>query len=223
MKHLFVDTANIDEIKEANSMGVIRGVTTNPSIIAKEPKGDFDALTETLASYCGENNLSLSVEVFATEVDQIIKQSIAINERLSPLCSNLYIKIPIGIDELKAIKTLSKNGVLVNCTCCYTEQQMNLAVLAGAKYVSLFYARLRDIGGNPNSVLERTANFIKQNNSDAKIIAGSIRTSIEAVDAWNSGCHIVTTGFSTIKSMAGHPQTKASVDKFMEDFKNWRA
>jgi transaldolase len=223
MRQLFIDTANLSEIQEANDMGVIGGVTTNPTIISKEPKGDFDSLLVKLAQYCGSNSLSLSVEIFATELEEMIRQSCEIHERLFSFCNDLYIKIPIGLQELKAIKQVSNRGIKVNCTCCYTEQQLQLAAAAGAKYVSLFYARLHDIGGSPNCVLERTNRFITQNGYDAKIIAGSIRTVTDVANAWNSGAHIVTTGLPVIKQMCYHPQTTTSVNKFLEDFKAWRS
>lgn len=223
MRSLFIDTANLDEIVEANRMGVIRGVTTNPTIISKEPKGDFDSLLKRLAEYCGNQTLSLSVEIFATEHNEMVDQAMAMNEALSPLCPSVHIKIPIGITELNVIRQVSANGVKVNCTCCYTEQQLQMAAAAGAKYISLFYARLRDIGGDPNRVLQRTQKFLDSNLHDAHIIAGSIRSSLDVADAWDNGADIATTSLSVIKSMAHHPQTTASVNKFLEDFKAWRS
>lgn len=223
MNHLFIDTANLNEIIEANEMGVVTGVTTNPSIVSKEPKGDYDKLITSLAKYCGDNNLSLSIEVFASEYLEIISQAKELHEKLKTYSNNIYVKVPIGKQELKAIKVLSSLGIKVNCTCCYTKEQMDLATLAGAKYVSLFYARLRDIGGNPNEVLNHSNKFINNNGSFTKIIAGSIRTAADVVDAWQNGAHIVTTSFSVIQSMSSHPQTTSSVNKFLEDFKSWRS
>ena len=124
MNYLFADTANLDEIKVANDMGVIQGVTTNPSIIAKEPQGSFDDLIMKLSEYCGAEKLSLSVEVFAEEYDAIVKQACEIYEKFSAVCPDLYVKIPVGFDELRAIKTCSKNGVKINATICYSEQQL---------------------------------------------------------------------------------------------------
>ena len=222
MNQLFIDTANLDEIKEANEMGVIRGVTTNPTIISKEPRGDFDSLLKRLAEYCGSKSLSLSVEIFATEHNEMVDQTMALNESLLSLCGSVHIKIPIGITELKVIREVSSKGVKVNCTCCYTEQQLQMAASAGAKYVSLFYARLRDIGGDPNRVLQRTQKFLDSNLYDTQIIAGSIRSALDVADSWENGANIATTSLSVIKSMAQHPQTTASVNKFLDDFKAWR-
>ena len=222
MRQLFIDTANLNEIIDANEMGIIQGVTTNPSIIAKEPKGDFDKLIITLAEYCGNNNLSFSVEIFATKLNEIVEESQNLHKKLNKYCKNLYIKIPVGYEELKAIKILSKENINVNCTCCYTETQMELAAFAGAKYVSLFYARLKDNGGNPNLVLNNVSSFLKLNNLDTKIIAGSIRTQGDVTESWNSGANIATTSHSVIKQLMLHPQTTVSINKFLEDFKNWR-
>lgn len=223
MRQLFIDTANLKEITEANEMGVIQGVTTNPSIIAKEPKGNYDELLVSLANYCSTNNLSLSVEVFSTEYDQIIDEAQELHNNLSKYHKNVYVKIPIGKTELKAINYLSGKGIKINCTCCYTKEQMSLAALAGADYVSLFYARLRDIGGKPNEVLKYTSDFIFQNGLFTKIIAGSIRTSSDVIEAWEHGANIATTSFSVIQSMVNHPQTTTSINKFLEDFKGWRS
>ena len=156
MNYLFADTANLDEIKVANDMGVIQGVTTNPSIIAKEPQGSFDDLIMKLSEYCGAEKLSLSVEVFAEEYDAIVKQACEIYEKFSAVCPDLYVKIPVGFDELRAIKTCSKNGVKINATICYSEQQLIHCASAGAKYVSLFYCRLKQHGGDVERMIDVT-------------------------------------------------------------------
>ena len=140
MNKLYIDTANLEDIKKINSLGVIQGVTTNPSLIAKEPKQNFDKLIKDIADYCNQENLSLSVEVFATEPDQMISQARDIAKSHKDLvdASLLKIKIPIGLNELKVINQLTTEGIMVNCTCCFTEQQMQLAAMSGARYVSLF-------------------------------------------------------------------------------------
>ena len=191
MNYLFADTANLDEIKIANDMGVIQGVTTNPSIIAKEPQGSFDDLIMKLAEYCGAEDLSLSVEVFAEEYDAIVKQACEIYEKFSSVCPDLYVKIPVGFDELRAIKTCSKNGVKINATICYSEQQLIHCASAGAKYVSLFYCRLKQHGGDVERALRRTKQYIEVNGLDTQIIAGSIRTQQDVCDAWDYGADIV--------------------------------
>ena len=221
MNYLFADTANLDEIKIANDMGVIQGVTTNPSIIAKEPQGSFDDLIMKLAEYCGAEDLSLSVEVFAEEYDAIVKQACEIYEKFSAVCPDLYVKIPVGFDELRAIKTCSKNGVKINATICYSEQQLIDCASAGAKYVSLFYCRLKKHGGDVERALKRTRRYILENGLDTQIIAGSIRTQQDVCDAWDYGADIVTTGLPVIKEMVSHPKTTESYNGFMNDFAAW--
>ena len=221
MNYLFADTANLDEIKIANDMGVIQGVTTNPSIIAKEPQGSFDDLIMKLAEYCGAEDLSLSVEVFAEGYDAIVKQACEIYEKFSSVCPDLYVKIPVGFDELRAIKTCSKNGVKINATICYSEQQLIHCASAGAKYVSLFYCRLKQHGGDVERALKRTRRYILENGLDTQIIAGSIRTQQDVCDAWDYGADIVTTGLPVIKEMVSHPKTTESYNGFMGDFAAW--
>ena len=221
MNYLFADTANLDEIIEANDMGVIQGVTTNPSIIAKEPPGSFDDLIKKLAEYCGAEHLSLSVEVFAEGYEPMVKQACDIYEKYITLCPELYVKIPVGFEGLKAIKTCSREGVRINATICYSEQQLVHCASAGAKYVSLFYCRLKQHGGDVERALRRTRQYITENGLDTQIIAGSIRTQQDVADAWDYGADIVTTGLSVIKEMVVHPKTTESYDGFMSDFAGW--
>ena len=221
MNYLFADTANLDEIKEAHDMGIIQGVTTNPSIIAKEPQGSFDGLIEKLADYCGHENLSLSVEVFAEGYEPMVKQACEIYEKFSPMCPDLYVKIPVGFDELRAIKKCSNLGVKINATICYSEQQLIHCASAGAKYVSLFYCRLKQHGGDVERALRRTKQYIRENGLDTQIIAGSIRTQQDVCDAWDYGADIVTTGLPVINEMIHHPKTNESYDGFMKDFAAW--
>ena len=221
MNYLFADTANLDEIKEAHDMGIIQGVTTNPSIIAKEPTGSFDALIQKLAEYCGSEELSLSVEVFAEGYEPMVKQACEIYEKFSPVCPDLYVKIPVGFDELRAIKTCSNLGVKINATICYSEQQLIHCASAGAKYVSLFYCRLKQHGGDVERALRRTKQYIRENGLDTQIIAGSIRTQQDVCDAWDYGADIVTTGLPVINEMIHHPKTNESYDGFMKDFAAW--
>ena len=221
MNYLFADTANLDEIKEAHDMGIIQGVTTNPSIIAKEPQGSFDGLIEKLADYCGHENLSLSVEVFAEGYEPMVKQACEIYNKFAPLCPDLYVKIPVGFDELRAIKKCSNLGVKINATICYSEQQLIHCASAGAKYVSLFYCRLKQHGGDVERALRRTKQYIRENGLSTQIIAGSIRTQQDVCDAWDYGADIVTTGLPVMKEMVRHPKTTESYDGFMSDFAAW--
>ena len=163
----------------------------------------------------------LSVEVFAEEYDAIVKQACEIYEKFSAVCPDLYVKIPVGFDELRAIKTCSKNGVKINATICYSEQQLIHCASAGAKYVSLFYCRLKQHGGDVERALRRTRRYILENGLDTQIIAGSIRTQQDVCDAWDYGADIVTTGLPVIKEMVSHPKTTESYNGFMNDFAAW--
>ena len=224
MKYLFADTANLVDIKSLVSMGIIQGVTTNPSIISKEPKQNFDALIEELWIFCVDHNLPLSVEVFTDRTDDIIRQGKEISLKLMRLRSRndlLYIKVPIGIQEISAIYQLSQSGIRVNCTCCYTAEQMQLAASAGAKYVSIFYNRLKDIGGDPSAVTSKVKNFINDNNLECQIIAGSIRKSSDLSEAWSTGSDIVTCSPAIIINSLFHEKSKESADQFLIDFKTW--
>ena len=221
MNYLFADTANIDEIIQANEMGAIQGVTTNPSIIAKEPKGSFDSLIQKLAEYCGSENLSLSAEVFALEYEGMVRQANEMYEKFFPLCNKFHVKIPVGFDGLRAIKTASKAGVQINATACYSEQQLQLCASAGAHYVSLFYCRLKQHGGDVAKVLDRAKNYIYENALDCEIIAGSIRTQTDVSDAWKEGADIVTTGLPVILEMVEHPKSTEAIQRFDEDFSAW--
>ena len=221
---LFADTANLAEIESLLSKGVVQGVTTNPSLLAKEPKTDFfehvQKICDLCTQYCGGDAvIPVSVEVFATDPDSMISQACEIVERIN--YDNLNIKIPIGFQELRVIHELNKRHIDVNCTCCFTDTQLQLAALSGARYVSLFYNRLIDIGGDPLEVLRRTRKFIDDANLNCEIIAGSIRNSYDLADCWANGCHIVTAGHSVIQKSTCHIKTDESVEGFMSDFAQW--
>lgn len=218
---LFADTANLLEIEDLLKKGIIQGITTNPSLLAKEPKADFYQHIQKICNLCMkyETELPVSVEVFATEPDKMIAQALEMVEKIE--YSNLNIKIPIGFEELRVIKELSKRGVRVNCTCCFTTTQLQLASLAGAKYVSLFYNRLIDVGGRPSSVLRRTRDFISESDLDCEIIAGSIRSPYDLDNCWDAGCHIVTASHSVIKKATQHVKTEESIQGFIKDFEQW--
>lgn len=217
---LFADTANLQEIEDLIEKGIICGVTTNPSLMAKEPKTDFFNHIKKIADVCRESEgLPLSVEVFATTPDEMINQAIEIVEQTN--YGFLNIKIPIGYEELRVINVLSSQGISINCTCCFTSAQLELAALAGARYVSLFYNRLIDAKGEPKTVLKQTRKFIDDNNLDCEIICGSIRAPSDVSDAWAAGSHIVTAGHKVIKEMTQHYKTDESVAGFLSDFNNW--
>ena len=216
---LFLDTANLEEIEQGLRLGVLSGITTNPALIAKEPKSDFLAHIKKIIELCKkyEQEIPLSIEVFKTEPEEMIKQA---KEFISELdYKNLNIKIPIGWQELGVIKELSKNNIKVNCTCGFDEAQAILAANAGAKYFSFFCGRMKDIGVDPFSVIKNTRQLLE--GTDTEIIIGSIRHMKDVVDSFLAGAHIVTAPLDILQKMAIHPKTTESVNQFLSDFKNW--
>lgn len=224
MRSLFLDTANLDIIKEYNDKGIIRGVTTNPSLISKEPKQNFDSLIAEIWRYCGSHGLSFSVEVFTVDPVEIEKQALSLVRQLLELHYNpelLHIKIPVGLNELNCIKNLSEQRININCTCGFTTTQMQLAALAGAKYVSVFYNRAKDAGIDALESIKQIREFIDENYLEASIIAGSIRYPEDINDCWNAGADIVTCAPKTIGQALYHEGTQKSVEGFMKDFRDW--
>jgi len=225
MRKLFIDTANIDEISESIDRGIINGVTTNPSLMSKEPKADYIEHMQKIANLLKNKQditgyeIPFSVEVFAIEPEEIKQQAISLVKDID--YKSLNIKIPIGWDELPVIQSLAGLGVDINCTCCYTGSQLMLGAAAGARYVSLFYNRARDSKINVHSALQEANNFIEKNSLNCEIISGSIRKPEDITDAWNFGSHIVTAGFNVVKESASHAGTTASIEQFTNDFKNW--
>lgn len=218
---LFIDTANLDEIEHGLRKGVVSGITTNPSLVAKEPRSDFLEHIRKIIALTRKYGkaVPISVEVFATTPKEMTSQGIEFYEKLD--YRELAIKIPVGWEELETVSALCQRGIAVNCTCCFSESQMILAALAGARYVSLFYNRLLDIGGYPLAVVEKTSAFLKSSGLGCEIIVGSIRREEDVVSSWNKGAHIVTAGYKIISKMCAHPQTTASVNQFTADFKSW--
>ncbi|MBV9947432.1 MAG: fructose-6-phosphate aldolase [Myxococcales bacterium] len=218
---IFLDSANLSEIDDCLKKGILGGITTNPSILAKEPKTDFIAHIRQIANLCRERNqkVPLSVEVFVKEAKDMVPQALDFVERIG--YENINIKVPIGWNELEVIHSLVTRGVRVNCTCIFTEAQSVLAANAGATYVSIFMGRLKDIGADPVSVIANTRKLLDLARSPAEIIVGSVRHGRDITDAHLAGAHIVTAGANLVKGTASHPQTDKSVDGFLSDFQKW--
>ena len=220
---LFLDTANLADIETALQKGFIKGITTNPSLMAKEPKGTYidhmKKIVELINQYYS-NDISLSVEVFAQDKENIIIQA---EELVSEIqYENLSIKVPIGWEELEAVYKLSVEGISVNCTCIFSEAQCMLATNAGARYISIFGNRVKELRGSFTQAVGATRKWLDMNNiTDTEIIMGSIRSGIDIVDAQLAGAHIVTAGLPHYIKMSEHPGTTASVNQFMTDFKGW--
>ena len=219
---LFLDTANLADIETALQKGFIKGITTNPSLMAKEPKGNYidhmKKIVELIDKY--SNPVSLSVEVFAQDKEEIIIQAEELVGEIQ--YENLSIKVPIGWEELEAIYRLSIEGISVNCTCIFSEAQCMLATNAGARYISIFGNRVKELRGSFTQTVGATRKWLDMNNiTKTEIIMGSIRSGIDIVDAQLAGAHIVTAGLPHYIKMSEHPGTTASVDQFMTDFEGW--
>tara|TARA_R100000030_G_scaffold84645_1_gene67782 strand:- start:1706 stop:2371 length:666 start_codon:yes stop_codon:yes gene_type:complete len=216
----FIDTANLEHIQETLKKGFVSGVTTNPSLMSKEPKSDFIKHIKKIIEICQwYDDVPLSVEVFAEKPPEMYSQALEIYDALE--YENLNIKIPVGYEELEVVNKLYQKNIDVNVTCCFTEAQLELSALAGARYVSLFYNRLLDFGGDPIKVLQNVRNNFDENKIKSEIIVGSIRKDRDVVDSWTAGGHIVTAGYNLFPDILQHPMTNYSVEGFLNDFKDW--
>lgn len=210
---LFIDTANIDEIKKASDMGVVCGVTTNPSLIAKEGR-DFHKTIQEIAEIVDG---PISAEVIATQSDEMVKEALILSE----IHKNIIIKIPMTEEGLKAVKVLSSKGIKTNVTLVFSAAQALLAAKAGASYVSPFAGRLDDIGLDGMLLIKEIVDIFS-NFSDIKteIIAASIRNPIHVTKAASLGCHIATVPFKILSQMLNHPLTDKGIQQFLADWEN---
>ncbi len=211
----FVDTAKIEDIKKANDMGVICGVTTNPSLIAKEGgRSQEDVLTEIASIVDGP----ISGEVKATTVDA--EGMIAEGREIAKLHPNMVVKIPMTVEGLKATKVLASEGIKVNVTLIFTANQALLAARAGAAFVSPFLGRLDDISQAGIDLIESiSAIFANYPEIDTEIIAASVRNPIHVTDCALAGADIATVPYSVIEQMTKHPLTDQGIAKFQADYK----
>ena len=213
---LFIDTANIDEIRTANELGVICGVTTNPSLIAKEGKVFEDVIAEIASIVDGP----ISAEVVAPDAAGMVAEA----KELAKIHKNIVIKIPITAEGLKAVKILSALGIRTNVTLIFSPAQALLAAKAGATYVSPFIGRLNDIADHGITTIEDIAAIFDIHGISTEIIAASIRGPQDVTDAAKAGAHISTIPYKVILQMLNHPLTDIGIQKFMEDWnKTFRA
>lgn len=221
---LFIDTANLEELEQSLQRGFVSGVTTNPSILSKEQRGDFrlhiNNLIRLLQKY--DYDVPLSVEVFTTEPEGMIVQAQQFVEHFGHY-ANLYVKVPIGWDELRVIAKLRNRGIKVNCTCCMSYNQAIMAVQAGANLVSLFWGRIRDIGYDAGSIVRQVHQTLREWQSSSEIIVGSIRHIADINEALQSGADIITVPPKFFPQMCAHPKTEEAVNQFVTDFRNWQA
>jgi transaldolase len=207
---LFIDTANVNEIKEVNDMGVICGVTTNPSLIAKEGRDFKEVINEIVSIVDGP----ISGEVISSDAEGMIREG----REIAKIHKNMVVKIPITEEGLKAVKVLSKEGIKTNVTLIFSAGQALLAARAGATYVSPFLGRLDDISTNSMDLIETIVDIFNIHDIDTQIIAASIRNPLHVVAAARAGAHIATVPYKVIKQMLKHPLTDNGIEKFMKDW-----
>lgn len=208
---IFIDTANVDEIKAANDLGVICGVTTNPSLIAKEGRIFEEVVQEITTIVDGP----ISAEVISLEADKMVEEAL----ELAKIHKNIVIKIPMTAEGLKAVSRLSKKGIHTNVTLIFSPSQALLAARAGATYVSPFVGRLNDISSDGNKLIGDIASIFDIHGIDTEIIAASIRSPEDVTDAALAGAHIATIPYKVICQMIKHPLTDIGIERFLKDWK----
>lgn len=206
----FIDTANINEIKEANALGVLAGVTTNPSLVAKEGV-DFH---ERIREICNVVDGPVSAEVISLEADKMIEEG----KELAKIAPNVVVKVPMTTEGLKAVKAFSDLGIRTNVTLVFSAVQALLAARAGATYVSPFLGRLDDIGHNGMDLIRQIAEIFAIHGIETEIIAASVRHSVHVTDAALNGAHIATIPANVIASLVKHPLTDQGIEKFLADW-----
>ena len=209
---LFIDTANVDEIKAAAELGVVCGVTTNPSLIAKEGRVFEEVIAEITALVDGP----ISAEVVALDAEGMVKEAL----ELVKIHKNIVIKIPMIPEGLKAVKVLAAKGIKTNVTLIFSAAQALLAARAGATYVSPFVGRLDDISSNGINLIGEIADIFAIHDIPTEIISASIRGPQDVTDSAKAGAHIATIPYKVIMQMFKHPLTDAGIEKFMADWNN---
>ncbi|ADK16988.1 MULTISPECIES: fructose-6-phosphate aldolase [Clostridium] len=208
---LFIDTANVEEIRKANEMGVICGVTTNPSLIAKEGRDFKEVVKEITTIVDGP----ISAEVISLESEGMVKEA----KELAKIHKNIIIKIPMTVEGLKAVKILSKENIKTNVTLIFSPAQALLAARAGATYVSPFLGRLDDIGMNGIELVEQISDIFKIHDIKTEIIAASIRNPLHVINAAKAGSDIATVPYKILIQMTKHPLTDIGIQRFLDDWK----
>jgi transaldolase len=211
---IFLDTANIDHIRQAAKLGIVSGVTTNPSLLSKEATSDYESVTKTICSIISG---PVSVEVLAEEADAMIKEA-RLKASWAP---NVNIKIPATADGLQAISALSKENIKINMTLCFSVNQALLGALAGATYVSPFVGRLDDAGHDGMGLVKDIVDMLKNYpHLSTQVIAASIRHPLHCVTAARIGSHIATVPYNVLMQMIQHPLTDVGVKRFLADWKS---
>lgn len=211
----FIDTANLDQIKEAQAFGVLDGVTTNPSLMAKEGITGQDNILKHYIDICEAVDGDVSAEVVSTDLVGMIKEG----EALAALHPQIVVKIPMIEDGVKALKYFSDQGIRTNCTLVFSAGQALLAAKAGATYVSPFIGRLDDISSDGLSLIEEIREIYDNYEFSTQILAASVRHTMHVIDCAKIGADVMTGPLSSIKGLLKHPLTDIGLAKFLEDYK----
>jgi transaldolase len=206
----FIDTANINEIKEANAMGMVDGVTTNPSLIAKE-KGDFKKI---IAQICKIVDGPVSAEVISLDEKGMVKEA----RDLAKIHENIVVKIPMTVDGLKAVRTLTEEGISTNVTLVFSPLQALMAAKAGAAYVSPFIGRLDDLSQDGLTLVDQIVTIFANYDFAAEIIVASVRNPLHVLESALMGADIATIPFNVLSKLAAHPMTDKGIQAFMADW-----
>ena len=211
---IFLDTANIDQIRQAAKLGIISGVTTNPSLVSKEATSDYETVTKTICSIISG---PVSVEVLAEDAESMIEEA-RLKASWAP---NVNIKIPVTADGLQAISVLSKDNIKVNMTLCFSVNQALLGALAGATYVSPFVGRLDDVGHDGMQLVKDIVDVFKNYPQlSPQVIAASLRHPLHCITAAKAGAHIATVPYNVLMQMIQHPLTDIGIKRFLADWKS---
>ncbi len=206
----FLDTANLDELKAGARWGIIDGVTTNPSLIAKEGV----AMDDQIRRICDIIDGDVSAEVVAIEADQMLIQGRA----LAKIHKNVVVKVPLTRDGIRACSIFHKEGIRVNVTLCFSAGQAILAAKAGATYISPFVGRVDDIGGNGMELIRDIVLIYKNYNFQTQVLAASLRSSAHVIEAAKAGAHVATLPYKVVDGLFSHPLTDKGLDQFLKDY-----
>jgi transaldolase len=209
----FIDTANLSDIREANEMGILDGVTTNPSLMAKEGITGKQNILDHYLAICNIVDGPVSAEVIATDVEGMIKEG----EELAALHKNIVVKIPMIADGLKAIKYFSQKGIRTNCTLIFSAGQALVAAKAGASYISPFLGRLDDVSTDGLQLIEQIRGIYDNYAFDTEILAASVRHPMHIVHCASIGADVMTGPLSAIKALVKHPLTDIGLQQFLAD------
>jgi transaldolase len=211
----FIDTANLAQIKEAHDLGILDGVTTNPSLMAKEGIKGNEAVMNHYKTICEMVDGDISAEVISTKFEDIIEEG----KKLAAIHKNIVVKVPMIKDGVKAIKWFTDNGIATNCTLCFSAGQAILAAKAGARYISPFIGRIDDSGWDGMQLIAQIVQIYDIQGYETQVLAASIRSPNHIIQAAEFGAHVITSPLESILGLLKHPLTDIGLAKFLEDAK----